>query len=203
MNEQLYDINTFKVLLADTIREKTNSYMIREIFTRYPTIEELLEITYEELITINGIGPVKARQIIASINLAKMLPLPSNYLHSIHCPKDVYEYVKDMQYLTKEHFVIIGLNTKNQIMFKETVSIGTLNTTIVHPREVFKLLIKRTCSAGIAVHCHPSGDPAPSSEDLEVTKRLVEAGKILGIDIIDHIIIGHNRYISFKDKGLI
>ena len=105
--------------------------------------------------------------------------------------------------INNNYLVALLLNTKNQILSKETISIGSLNSSIVHPREVFKPAIKKSASAMIVAHNHPSGDPSPSREDIEVTKRLIQAGEILGIDILDHVIIGENRYVSMKEKGLI
>jgi DNA repair protein RadC len=121
---------------------------------------------------------------------------------TITSPEDVISLMMDeMRYLTKEYFKVIMLNVKNKVIAIETISIGSLNTSIVHPREVFKAAIERSCSSIILVHNHPSGDPTPSREDIEVTKRLVEGGNILGIKVLDHVIIGDGRGISLKEKG--
>jgi DNA repair protein RadC len=202
MMMKMYDILAFKTLLANTLRERPDGYVVREIFTRFSSIQELLEVTEEELMSIKGIGKIKAQQIISALKLACMMPMPTEHSYTIRSPHDAYEYLKDMQYLTQENFVVIGLNTKNQVTFRETIFIGSLNSSIVHPREVFKPLIKKSCASGIVAHQHPSGNPEPSREDLEVTKRLVECGRIIGIDILDHIVIGHQRFISLKEKGL-
>lgn len=196
-----FDKLTFKLLLATTIHEKEDSYVVNEIFSRFPSVQELLEVTEEELLSIKGIGKVKVQQIIAALKLARMNPSPIEERYTIRSPQDAYNYLKDMQYLTQEHFVVIGLNTKNQILFRETVFIGSLNSSIVHPREVFKNLIKRSCASAIVCHNHPSGNTAPSPEDIQVTERLMEAGMIVGIDIIDHLIIGFESYVSLKEKG--
>jgi len=196
-----FDKFTFKLLLATTIHEKEDSYVVNEIFSRFPSVQELLEVTEEELLSIKGIGKVKAQQIIAALKLARMNPTPIEERYTIRSPQDAYNYLKDMQYLTQEHFVVLGLNTKNQILFRETVFIGSLNSSIVHPREVFKNLIKRSCASAIVCHNHPSGHTAPSPEDIQVTERLMEAGMIVGIDIIDHIIVGFESFISLKEKG--
>ena len=103
----------------------------------------------------------------------------------------------------KENFVVLYLNSRNELLNKETISIGTLNANLVHPREVFEPAITGFASSVVFVHNHPSGDPEPSEDDLKITKQLVEAGKILGIDVLDHIIIGQEKYTSFKDKELI
>jgi DNA repair protein RadC len=106
-----------------------------------------------------------------------------------------------MRFLTQEHFVTLYLNTKNQVLHKKTVFIGSLNASIVHPREVYKEALRRSAASIICIHNHPSGDPSPSREDIEVTKRLNECGKILGIDLLDHLIIGENKFVSLKEKG--
>jgi DNA repair protein RadC len=196
------DVFTFKSLLAESLREKSGSYVIEELFNRFSSVAELLEASEEELSLINGIGKAKAKQIVASLKLAKMLtmPLPDPYI--IRSPRDAHQYlVKDFMHLQQEHMVVIGLNTKNHIMFKETVFIGSLNSCIVHPREIFKPLIRKSCASGVIAHPHPSGDPTPSREDIELTKRLAHAGEILGIEILDHLVIAHDRYVSLKELG--
>ncbi|WP_082687979.1 RadC family protein [Bacillus coahuilensis] len=201
MMNNIFDKVTFKLLLASTIREKEDGYVVNEIFTRYPSVQELLDVTEEELLQINGIGKVKAKQILSALKLARMNPCPVESRFTVRSPEDAYNYLNEMKYLSQEHFVVLGLNTKNEIIFKETVFIGSLNTSIVHPRETFKHLIRRSCASAIVAHNHPSGQPDPSREDIEVTKRLSEAGKILGIDVLDHIIVGAQSYVSLKEKG--
>lgn len=108
----------------------------------------------------------------------------------------------ELRYATKEHFICLFLNTKNRVIFKEIISIGSLNAAIVHPREVFRAAIKRCSASLICAHNHPSGDPNPSPEDVELTKRLARAGEIVGIEVLDHLIIGGNTFVSLKEKGL-
>ncbi|WML40754.1 DNA repair protein RadC [Neobacillus sp. OS1-2] len=198
---KLFDKYTFKMLLATTIREKDDSYIVSEIFNRFPSIQELLDVTEEELLSIKGIGKVKAQQITAALKLARLNPSTAEERFAIRSPQDAFDYLKDMQYLTREEFVCLGLNTKNEVMFRQTIFKGSLNASIVHPRETFLPLIKRCCASAIVAHNHPSGQPAPSREDIEVTKRLAEVGKIVGIEVLDHVIIGHEKYISLKEKG--
>ena len=100
-----------------------------------------------------------------------------------------------------ENFICLYLNTKNQVIHRQTIFIGSLNTSIVHPREVFKEAFRRAAASIICLHNHPSGDPTPSREDIEVTKRLVECGRIIGIEVLDHIIIGDHKFVSLKEKG--
>ena len=119
-------------------------------------------------------------------------------------PKDVYALMyPKMREHKKEKFITLYLDTKNQILKEETISVGSLNASIVHPREVFKVALELSSASVIMSHNHPSGDPSPSREDISVTEKLVEGGKLLGIDVLDHIIIGDGRYISLKDEGFI
>ena len=123
----------------------------------------------------------------------------------IKSPAEVYQAAKQLLALhekPEEHFCILCLNTKNKIVGVHTISIGSLNTSIVHPREVFKAAMLNNANGIICLHNHPSGDPEPSREDIEITKRLVEAGKLLGIEVIDHVIIGEQGYISMKERCL-
>ena len=107
----------------------------------------------------------------------------------------------DMTSLNQEHFVTLFLNVKNQILHKQTIFIGSLNASIVHPREIFREAVKRSAASIICAHNHPSGNPAPSTEDIDVTKRLFEAGQLMGIELLDHVIIGDHQFISLKEKG--
>ncbi len=107
-----------------------------------------------------------------------------------------------MRYLDREHFKVILLNTKNHVLEIESVSVGNLNSSLVHPRELFKKAILKSAAGVILVHNHPSGDPQPSDEDRQVTARMVEAGEIIGIEVLDHIVIGDGRYASLRERGL-
>lgn len=199
-----YKQTELKSLLTDSLREKPGSYIIEEIFTMFPTTTELLHATIEELVNIKGIGTAKARQIISALRLAHTLSIPSHCSYIVRKPEDVYKLLaSELSHLQKEHFVCLLLNTKNYVIGKETISIGSLNASIVHPREVFRPAIKRSCASIICAHNHPSGNPEPSRDDIEITKRLIQAGSIIGIDVLDHVIIGHNRYFSLKEQGLL
>lgn len=158
----------------------------------------------EELSSIHGIGPAKAAQLKAAVELGKRLA-SQTYKKEIYirCSKDASNIVmEDMRYLKKEYMKAILLNIKCGLIGIEEISVGSINSSIVHPREVFAPAIKKSCASVLLVHNHPSGDPTPSQEDLNITRRLAEAGKILGIEVVDHIIIGDGTYVSLKDKGL-
>lgn len=193
--------NEFKKLFATTIKEEPDSYLVNEIFSRFPSLQDLFQTSEEEVRKIRGVGKVKAKQILSAIQLAKFNPIITEERYKITNPKDAFIYLRDMQFLHREEFVCLGLNTKNEVLFREVVFKGSLDASIVHPREVFNRLIRRNCASAIVAHNHPSGDPTPSKEDIEVTKRLVGVGKIIGIEVLDHLIIGHEKYTSLKEKG--
>lgn len=158
-----------------------------------------------DLKQVKGIGEVKATQVLALAELAtRFNSFKSGEEHIVSSPKDVSNYMmRQMKGLKKEYFKLIMLNTKNIIISVKDISIGNLNSSIVHPREVFIEAIKLSSASVILCHNHPSGDPTPSKEDILITKRLKECGTLLGIEVLDHIIIGNEAYISLKEKGII
>ena len=162
-----------------------------------------VETSIEELSKIKGIGLAKASQIKAAVELGRRIALdPGEMRPVIRSPEDVASLLMEkMRFLDREHFQVMTLNTKNQVLGIKTAFIGSLNSSIVHPREIFKEAIKRSAAALILVHNHPSGDPSPSPEDLDVTRRLQEAGRLLGIEILDHVIIGDRKFYSLKQQG--
>lgn len=161
------------------------------------------EISLEDLMEIKGIGLSKASTILAGIELGRRLQLEDNRRSiQINNPQSIadYYYTK-LRHEMKEHFCVLLLDTKNRIIAEEKISEGSLNASIVHPREVFKPAIRKSANSVILIHNHPSGDTEPSREDIEVTKRLVEAGEIIGISVLDHIIIGDHQYLSMKKES--
>ena len=161
-------------------------------------------MTYEDLSKIRGIDSGKATTLLAAFELSKRaLEVNDTNLPLINGAKDTAAQLSDMRDLKKEHFVVLYLNAKNQLVHKETISMGTLNANLVHPREVFEPALKYSAAQIIAAHNHPSGDPKPSEDDLDLTKRLTEAGKMMGIDVMDHVIVSKNSYFSFKEEKLI
>lgn len=162
--------------------------------------EQFMEMTLEELMSIKGIGLSKASRILAGIELGKRFHRRKTIREiAINNPQSIYNHFSvTLRNEQREHFIIVMLDTKNKVIGEAVVSIGNLNSSIVHPREVFKVAIKRSAHSLILVHNHPSGDPEPSQEDLLITERLIQASKIIGIDILDHIIIGYDRFYSMK-----
>ena len=156
----------------------------------------------KELKNTFGLGNAKACEIVACFELGRRL-LQNKQSTLLLSPKDVWEELKDIRDNKKEHFVIFFLDTRNQEIKREIISIGSLNASLVHPREVFEPAVRYSAAQIIVAHNHPSGDPEPSKEDLEVTQKLVESGKILGIDVIDHVVVTKDRFLSLKKQNLI
>ncbi|MGN7384092.1 RadC family protein [Paenibacillus sp. SAFN-117] len=199
------ELTTIKSLLCDAIAEKPGSYIVDAIFDRFPTVQELMNATEYELLSIRGIGKVRAKQITAALQLARRLSKPAiTTPQIIRRPQDAADLLMpEMRYLQQEHFVVLFLNTKNHVIGKpETLSIGSLNATIVTPHMVFRAAVKRSAASVLVCHNHPSGDPTPSPDDIQITKRLVDSGDIVGIEVLDHLVIGDGRYISMKEQGL-
>ncbi|WP_088014416.1 RadC family protein [Gottfriedia acidiceleris] len=196
-------------LLAILLRTGTKNESVlkvsNELLLKFDGLRLLMNASVEEISNIKGIGEAKAVQLIAAFELGKRINrLQYDERFIIKSPDDCAKFMMDeMRFLEQEHFVCLYLNTKNQVIARETIFKGSLNASIVHPREVFKEAFRRSASSIICLHNHPSGDPTPSREDIEVTKRLVECGKIIGIELLDHIIIGEHKYVSLKEKGYV
>lgn len=195
-------------LLAILLRTGSNGETALDVAARILSgpdgLRYLAEATLDDLKSVKGVGLAKAAQIKAAVELGRRVSAARRGERPvIKSPSDVANLVmEEMRYLDREHFRVVSLNNKNRVLAINPVSVGSLSSSLVHPREVFKNSIKQSAAAVVLVHNHPSGDPTPSREDAEVTTRLAEAGKILGIEVLDHVIIGDNRYVSLKEKGL-
>ena len=151
---------------------------------------------------IKGIGQKKKAKLFAIRELARRMMTVSPKIDVVHGPEDVAHFAMPRyRFEDKEHFAIVVLNTKNHIIAMPDISIGSLTASVVHPREVFREALKYPAASIILLHNHPSGDPSPSREDIAVTQRLAKAGKILDIPVLDHVIIGDNRFVSLKEMG--
>ena len=176
----------------------------QKLLSQFGSLQKLAEASIEELFSVKGIGLAKATQMKAAFEIGRRLSTQATPYKSkeLTDPEKVYRLIKSkLKDYHKEHFYIIVLNSRNWSVAE--VSMGSLNASIVHPREVFAEAIKNKAASVIFVHNHPSGDPEPSEGDLITTKRLVEAGKILEIEVIDHIIITNNNFLSFKEHKLL
>lgn len=165
----------------------------------------LVDATPESLNQFHGVSNAKAATLLAAVELGKRISTTkASETFKITSPQDVSALVmEDMRYYKKEYFKIILLDTKNKVIDINTISIGSLNSSIVHPREVFLEAVKKSSASMILIHNHPSGEVQPSREDINITQRLIKAGEIMGIKVLDHIIIGDGNYLSFKEENII
>lgn len=191
------------LLLRTGTKHESVLQLADRLIIKFDGLRMLKDASVEEITDINGIGEAKAIQLLAAVELGRRVHnLVTTDRYVIRSPEDCANFLmEEMRFLSQEHFVCVYLNTKNQVLHKQTVFIGSLNSSIVHPREVFKEAFRRSAASIICAHNHPSGDPTPSKEDIDVTKRLIECGRLIGIDILDHLIIGEKKYVSLKEKG--
>jgi len=185
---------------------KGESVMViaQNLLREFGNFKGIANASIEELMKVKGVGQAKATQLKAAFELSKRLETAEEGKKiAIKSPVDVVKLIKtELRDKKKEHFFVILLDTRNQFLGKDKISVGSLDTSIVHPREVFKPALSVSAASVILVHNHPSGDPEPSEEDIKLTKRLVEAAEIMGIDVLDHIIIGDKKYLSLKSRNL-
>lgn len=170
---------------------------------KVPSLLSLYNMSYDELIKIKGIGKVKAIQIISLLELSKRIS-KEKYADSlkITSPKDIANYfMEEIRHNKQECFIAVLLDAKNKMIEHKTIFVGSLTSSIVHPREIYKLAIQKSANSILVMHNHPSGDPTPSKEDILITERLKKAGELIGIILIDHIIIGDKIYTSLKECG--
>jgi len=199
--ERLSDSELLAILLR-TGSEGINVVELSSKILRKFSGVGLAKASVKELKNTFGLGSAKACEIVACYELGR------RHLHDkqsvlLLSPKDVWDELKDIRDHKKEHFVIFFLDSRNQEIKREIVSVGSLNTSLVHPREVFEPAVRHLAAQVIIAHNHPAGDPSPSQEDSDITKQLVNAGKILGIEIIDHVIVTKDKFLSMKQKGIL
>lgn len=204
----LNDHELLAIILGQGTRETSALELANQLLSTYQGLRRLQEASLEELVQARGIGPAKAASIKAALEIGRRVAADIETRFLIKCPEDVKKYaeqvlLREMRVYDREHFMVLYLDRKGGVIVKENVSVGGLHSSIVHPREVFKTAVKRSAASIILAHNHPSGDPSPSREDIDITGRLVDAGRIMGIEIIDHVVIGEKTYCSFKEKGLI
>ena len=199
--EKLSNSELLALLLRSGNKDINAIELAGEILKKFGA-KKLPNLNFKDLNKISGLGPAKACEIIACFELGKRL-LKDKKAQIYLTPKEIWEELRDLRNHKKEHFVIFYLDSRNQEIKREIISIGSLNANLVHPREVFEPAVRNLTAQIILAHNHPSGDSTPSEDDLEITKRLVEAGKILGIEVIDHIIVAKDNFFSFKEKDLI
>jgi len=200
----LKDSELLAIILNTGVRGLSVLELTQTIFKLYGTKGLAKEKSVADLMTNTGLPQVKACQIIACMELGRRIFWEDkSRIPTIRTPEEVYKYLEEMKKLTKEQFRGLYLNTRNKLIHDEVISLGSLNLSVVHPREVFRPAIEYGAAAIILAHNHPSGEPEPSTEDIKVTKQILEVGKIMEIEVLDHLIIGNDSFVSLKEKGII
>ena len=193
------------IILRTGSKKESVIELSKRILYKYDNLKTLSNSTVKDLKKIKGIGDSKAIELLAAFELGKRV-MKENFITQIklHTPESIYLYLKDdLEMETQEHFIALYLNTKGELVKKETLFIGSLNSSLIHPRELFKHAVLNSAATIIVSHNHPSGDPTPSKADIDVTKMLHKNSLMMDIELLDHIIIGKDRYYSFKEKGII
>mgnify|MGYP005792040375 FL=1 len=204
--EYLSNEDLLAILLKTGTKENSVKVLANNILKQLDDINNLKEINLEKLVKIKGIGKAKACELLAAIELGKRLNKKIDNLNQIkiYSSNSIYEYYQDkLKDKLQEYFYCVYLDTKNHIIKDKLLFIGTINESLIHPREIFKEAYLLSASSIICIHNHPSGNVNPSNNDIIMTKQLVEVGKILGIKVLDHIIIGKDNYYSFNDNDLV
>lgn len=198
----LSDSELLAIILRTGSKQENVINLSQRILKEY-NIKQLSQINLTQLMKVHGIKEGKASQIAACFEIARRLETFDEVEKpKISSPEDVYRRIYPrVREQKKELFIEICLDTKNQIIREEIISVGSLNANVVHPREVFKIALAESAAHIIVAHNHPSGDPTPSTEDIEITKKLAETGNIMGITLLDHVVIGDGRHFSMKEAG--
>ena len=193
------------VILGRGISGESVMVTAQRLLSQFGSLKGIADASLEELSRVRGIGLAKAAQIRAAFELTSRLESyqDSGKRETAKTPEDVVALVRSrLKGKKKEYFLALLLDTRNQLIRVAEISVGSLDSSIVHPREVFKEAVAASAASVIFAHNHPSGDPEASEDDINLTKRLAEAGEIMGIDVLDHVIIGEEKYLSLKREGL-
>lgn len=203
--QALSNAELLAVLIRTGVAGQSAVRVAEKLLLAWDGLSGLAAASPVDLASFHGMGQAKAAAVAAALELGKRLAAEKGVPRRvIRAPRDVADLMlPQMRYLRQEHFVIILLNTKNHVLACCTISVGSLNASIVHPRELFREAISRSAAHVVLVHNHPSGDPTPSAEDVALTHRLVEAGRLLDISVVDHVVIGDGRYVSMQEQGII
>jgi DNA repair protein RadC len=199
--ENLTEAELLAIILSSGTKKKNVLNLAKEILKKFP-LRTIRTFNLSELAQIDGIGKVKAGKILVSLELGRR-SLGTKSHRQLLIPEDVVREVKDIANKSQEHFLALYLNARHELIQKQTISIGTLNQVIIEPRDIFTYALLLPSPLIILVHNHPSKDPLPSEQDISFTKRLVDAGKLLGIQIVDHIIVTEKDYSSFRERKLL
>ncbi len=201
--ESLKNYELLAIILGKGNKKENVFEISKRVIEEYGSGTAASETGVKKITGLFSIGTVQSCQIVACFELGRRFFGKSRKEIYIRSPKDAYEYLADMGKLTKEHFRGLYLDVKNKLLHNENIFIGTLSSTLIHPREIFQPAIKHSAAGIILAHNHPSGDPEPSEDDIKITRKILDASKVLEINILDHIIIGDAEFISLKEKGII
>ena len=195
-------------LLAIILRTGVGGENVLSLASRllatYGGLGGLARADFAQVAALRGLGQAKTAQVLAALELGRRLMAEApDEGFQIRAPSDAAHILMPLiSHQEQEHFVVLYLDTRNRVIDREMLYKGSLNTSLVRVAEVFRGAVRRNCAGVVVGHNHPSGDPGPSPEDIALTRRLVEAGKLLDLDVLDHIIIGSNRYVSLRERGL-
>ncbi|MBP2644681.1 MAG: repair protein RadC [Firmicutes bacterium] len=203
--EVMSNAELIAILLRTGTRQDSAVRLADQLLSKYGGLSGLGAVSSRELSRIKGIGTAKAGAVLAAVELGKRMGMQAGAERfTISTPQSVCDLLMPrLRYESKEKFIAVLLSTKNHVLATPTVSVGTLTASLVHPRELFREAINYSAAAVILVHNHPSGDPTPSREDITITRKILEAGKLLDILVLDHVIIGDGKYVSLKEQGIL
>jgi DNA repair protein RadC len=203
--EAMSNAELIAILLRTGTRRDSALRLAERLLVNYGGIGGMGGLSPREISKIKGIGSAKSVAVAAAIELGKRMSLlAATERLIIHSPQDIADLMMPrLRYETKEKFIVVLLTTKNHVLATPVVSVGTLNSSVVHPRELFREAINYNAASVVLVHNHPSGDPSPSQEDVVLTRKMNEAGCVLDISVVDHVIIGDGKYVSLKEKGIL
>ena len=199
--ESLSDAELLALVLGSGVAGRSASRTGRLLARHHPS--ELASWPMARWLAVAGVGPARAAALVAAFELGRRAHERPVCRSPIRGPEDVLAHVRDLPRARREHFVVLLLNARHELERRETVSIGSLNASIVHPREVFLPAILHSAASVVLVHNHPSGDPEPSEEDLNITRRLIEVGELVGIGVLDHVIVASRGTVSFRARQLL
>ena len=203
-SKRLTDSELIGLIIGSGSQKKTAVELAQEILYYFGGLQSLENLSVEEFMKLKGIGPAKAAQLKAVVELSRRIfAVKEGAKKVINSPRDVVALLTpELKFLKQEVFHLVLLDNRNQVIATPCISRGSLTSSIVHPREVFKEAVRRSSAAIILAHNHPSGVAEPSNKDYNITERLIDAGKIIGINVLDHIIIGEEEYTSMKEQGI-
>jgi DNA repair protein RadC len=200
----LSDAELLAIILRTGVRDENVVILAQRLLSTFGGLTGLAKANPTELIAARGLGPAKAAQLKAALEIGRRLLIESpDERPQVRSPADAANLVMSrMSLLDQEHLCTMLLDTKNRVVATPEIYVGSLNTSLIRVGELFREAIRANCASLIVVHNHPSGDPTPSPEDVAVTRQIVEAGKLLDVDVLDHLVIGRQRFVSLKERGL-